>query len=178
MYWLVKDAMAEVFGQGNGDLTTLVDKVEGIATDDENLMLLAAAGRVEEMKAYLVSGKGPVNEQDTNGYTALMAAASYGQLEALRYLLSHDNVDLQMVDVEGDSALHYCMDVECLKALVEAGGDVNLKNTDGKTPKEHFMESIEDLQEDLEDDEGSEDAKLAMQEREKLTAMVEYLDEL
>ena len=101
------------------------------------MVLLATNGDLELLKGRLLSGTGKINEQDSNGYSPLMAAASYGQLDVLKFLLSWPGVEVNLVDLEGDSALHYCTSsVECMKALLAAGGKLDLKNEEGKTPLE------------------------------------------
>jgi len=153
----------DVFGSGSSqsELEALVGNVKDIAVQNENLILLATGGNVDGMKAYLLSEKGGLNEQDTNGYSALMAAASYCQLEVVKYLLSCSSIDIHLVDFEGDSALHYCADVDCAREILKAGGDINMKNVEGLTPKDKIFRELE------EDEEGNELEENELEENEQ-----------
>jgi ankyrin repeat protein len=56
-----------------------------------------------------------INEQDNNGCTALMRAAYSGYAEMVQYLLDH-GADKELVDAEGNKAIHYVR-TDCLTEL-------------------------------------------------------------
>mmetsp|Transcript_9731 Transcript_9731/g.12153 ORF Transcript_9731/g.12153 Transcript_9731/m.12153 type:complete len:211 (-) Transcript_9731:213-845(-) len=121
---------------------------------EKNIFVLAGEGNVAAVRSLLESQNKNgqdinVNCQDENGYSPLMAAASYGMVDMINYLLSK-GADVNLVDVDGDSSLHHCSNVECLKILIENGGDINLKNTDGLNVVDLARQN---LQEELGEDE-------------------------
>ena len=90
-----------------------------------------------------------VNDQDTYGYSALHAAASYGHADVLAYLISKGG-DVNIRDIDGDTPLHACDSAECAALLLAAGGDVNALNTESRSPlylslKDHREGMIEFL---------------------------------
>jgi ankyrin repeat protein len=76
-----------------------------------------------------------VNEQDPSGYTPLQAAASWDRVEMVEYLISK-GADVNLVDSEGDTALHYCENAKIAEVLVEHGADPLLRNKYGLLPIE------------------------------------------
>ena len=80
-------------------------------------------------------------------------------------------VNVNAVDTEGDSALHYADKVEAATFLVQSGIDTALLNTAGKTALQSKQEDIDEMMadEDTEDD----DADLL-----NLRALIEYLTSL
>ena len=71
-----------------------------------------------------------VNIRDKNGKTALMKASRQGNIDAISVLL-HAGADPNIVDGNGNTLLHYAVDGDCrkevLQAIVESGVDVNAK---------------------------------------------------
>ena len=90
---------------------------------------------------------------DRAGYTAIHAAASYGHLPLLRFLIKDRNGDINVKDLEGDTPLHMCELVEVAREMIEElGADVTLKNNEGLTPAEAMREEgdFDDLADYLE----------------------------
>lgn len=101
----------------------------------------ADRGDVEAMGRFLDDGF-PVNAGNEVGYTALMGAARGARLDMIRFLLSH-GAQAARADKRGFTALHWAVaqpahdpssQVACLRALLEAGADLNAQNEDGITP--------------------------------------------
>lgn len=86
-----------------------------------------------------------VTAADAFTYTPLHAAASYGHLEILRYLLSHSSAPPDAVnttDSDGDTALFVCESVDAARCLVEEySADAAHKNNEGLTPAQQASEN-------------------------------------
>lgn len=81
----------------------------------------------------------PINEQDSEGRTALHFAALCGHLPILLMLCYHDEINMNLVDKEGNTALHSSIEAghpDCVKVLVSANNPANkyIKNNDHLTP--------------------------------------------
>mmetsp|Transcript_58811 Transcript_58811/g.137659 ORF Transcript_58811/g.137659 Transcript_58811/m.137659 type:complete len:212 (+) Transcript_58811:54-689(+) len=108
----------------------------------ENLWTAAGDGdiaRVEEL--ITLSGFSP-SSQDENGYTPVMAAASWGHVDLLRILLQRDASAANVADSDGDTPLHHvaqAIELEAdqvrpvLELLLTHGADVSRRNAEGKT---------------------------------------------
>jgi ankyrin repeat protein len=71
---------------------------------------------------------------DRAGYTAIHAAASYGHLPLLHFLVKEREGDINIKDQEGDTPLHMCELVEVAREMInELGADVTIKNKEGLT---------------------------------------------
>ena len=78
---------------------------------------------------------------DRAGYTAIHAAASYGHLPLLRFLIQDRHGDINVQDLEGDTPLHMCELVEVAREMIEElGADVTVKNHEGLTAAEAVRE--------------------------------------
>ena len=107
-----------------------------------NIWVAAADNEVDVVKRNLESGVKP-DIKDPNGYTPIHAAASYGHIELLRYLVAQGG-DINVQDNEGDTPLHHVEDVASARALVEQfGADWKIKNGDGQTAAEYIEEDDE-----------------------------------
>jgi ankyrin repeat protein len=140
--------------------------------------IAAADGKLSLLQASLEQLQLPLSAADENGYTLLQAAASYGQLPVLQWILNHSTgtgsslVNVNAVDQEGDSALHYAGTVEAAKMLVEVGNiNVNLVNWQGKTALQAKREELQQFMDDEDEDSDSEDS-------ENLKKQIEYLSHL
>lgn len=105
---------------------------------------------------------------DENGFSFLHAACGYCRVGVIQWLLSN-NVNVNIRDADGDTALHHCDDAISAKLLMEGGADHQLTNDEGKNPlqvkEEEFHEG------DIENESDDED-------REKLKELVTYLKSL
>ena len=63
-------------------------------------------GNVDRVRFLLESGAHKTMDKDDLGYTCLHAAASYGHMALLDFLLARDDCDLTARDDDGDSPLH------------------------------------------------------------------------
>jgi ankyrin repeat protein len=108
----------------------------------------AMAADTEMMRLLLASGADPMPGLK-DGTTALMVAAGYGRipaessvseavaLEAVKFLLSLGNQNVNAVNQAGDAALHgvaYIGADKILRLLVDNGANVNVVNKRGLTP--------------------------------------------
>lgn len=77
------------------------------------------------------------SQQDEHGYSLLHAAASYGHADLLRALVKDYNVDVNLLDEDGETCLFVTERVDIAKCLVEElGVDYNKANEEGLTARE------------------------------------------
>ncbi|RZC35701.1 serine/threonine-protein phosphatase 6 regulatory ankyrin repeat subunit A-like, partial [Asbolus verrucosus] len=107
--------------------------------DRTPLHIAALHGHVECAKLLVEKG-GDVRARDEDGRTPLVAAAQYGQVAFVEYLLGCSGVDRTSQDRQGNTALHwacYRKHNNIALLLLENSEDVafvNTANGDGKTP--------------------------------------------
>lgn len=98
-------------------------------------------GDVQAVLRFLEDGFQP-NAGNEVGYTALMGAARGESLDVIRLLISRGG-QAALADKRGYTALHWSVaqapgnpakQVECMRALIEAGADPNARNEEGITP--------------------------------------------
>jgi hypothetical protein len=78
---------------------------------------------------------------DAHGYSLVHAAVSYNQLEVLRELIQRYHVSADIVDEDGETPLFAAETAEVARCLVEElGADVRIRNAEGKTAEEKFLE--------------------------------------
>jgi ankyrin repeat protein len=134
-----------------------------IAASDGNLALLQHALTTLNLP--------PSEASDENGYTLLQAASSYSRAAVMQWLVQTVAVDVNAVDTEGDTALHYADKVEAATFLLQSGIDVTILNVAGKTALQSKQDDMDEMMadEDIEDD----DVDLL-----NLRALIEYLTSL
>lgn len=128
----------KLFGVGNKETPNeRITDADGGMTE---LMRLAFVGNGDSLVGTLLTpgAKHNVNAKDKYGRTALMYAASRGNGYFAKNLISLEkkNVDVNARDKNGWTALMFASgvgSVSCVKALIEAGADVNAKGNDGRT---------------------------------------------
>ena len=80
------------------------------------------------------------SSQDAHGYSIVHAAASYNHLELLRTLISEFNVDVNMKDEDGETALFVVETVEAAQLLCEELQiDPSIRNAEGETAEEKIL---------------------------------------
>ena len=86
---------------------------------------------------YPIYGERSAHVEDENGYTPVMAAASWGHQELLELLLRLEPSAVEVRDAEGDTALHHVAQATeleeeqvrpVLTLLLEAKADVNVRS--------------------------------------------------
>ncbi|EPQ31739.1 uncharacterized protein PFL1_01071 [Pseudozyma flocculosa PF-1] len=113
--------------------------------DGKNIWIAAGEGDLERVK-YLVDERGiSPTAADEFTYTPLHAAASYGHLDILRFLLSHPSAPsdaANTTDSDGDTPLFVCETVEAARVLIdEFKADPKWKNNEGDTPASSAFEN-------------------------------------
>ncbi|RDW22954.1 ankyrin repeat-containing domain protein [Yarrowia lipolytica] len=108
-----------------------------------NIWVAASDGQLDVVKNFIENDGLSPNAKDENGYTPVHAAASYGHMDLLRYLIDKGG-DINVTDEDGDTALHTVEELEVAKNLVEEfKADFKAKNSDGQTPFEKLQEEDE-----------------------------------
>lgn len=80
----------------------------------------------------LQSNPSIASNQDEHGYSLLHAAASYGHIDLLRALVKDYNVDVNLLDEDGETCLFVTESLDIAKCLVEElGVDYNKRNDEG-----------------------------------------------
>ncbi|UZJ53941.1 hypothetical protein CBS101457_003261 [Exobasidium rhododendri] len=126
--------------------TSLVEDQSAVASSSQkNIWVAAGEGDIERVRHLVeVEGLSPISP-DQWTYTPLHAAASYGQIEVLRYLLGHNSAPasaIETTDEDGDTPLFAVEDVETARILVEEfGADAKRENSAGDTPAANAEEN-------------------------------------
>lgn len=103
-----------------------------------NIWIAASDGDIRRVRQLLAEGKVTPNSADNNGYTPMHAAASYGHVELLNYLIEQKG-DVNIRDSDGDTPLHVCETVEVARVLLEHNADLFARNDEGHTPLQKVL---------------------------------------
>ncbi|SNX82344.1 uncharacterized protein MEPE_01050 [Melanopsichium pennsylvanicum] len=156
----------------------------------KNIWIAAGEGDLERVKECVdVEGISPV-AADEFTYTPLHAAASYGQLDILRYLLTHPSAPSNAVnttDSDLDTPLFVCETIDSARCLIEEfSADAKHKNSEGLTAAQQALdneheelaqyiasvtgESLEETQDDHDEQEAVDEDENGMPRSSELTA--------
>lgn len=105
------------------------------ATPDISLTDAAVAGDIKAIRQHIAAGTDLNERNPEGGSTALIAAASFGQIEAASCLIEA-GAELELKNNEGSTALHtaaFLCRKEIVKALLAKGADRNARNNAGLT---------------------------------------------
>lgn len=80
---------------------------------------LLAADKSPDLLPLLRSNPALASAQDEHGYSLMHAAASYNYLDLLRALVTEFDVNVNLKDEDGDTALFVAETLDCAKLLVE-----------------------------------------------------------
>lgn len=94
----------------------------------DNIWVASTEGSVNKVTAFLESGVN-INAQDEYGFSPMHAAASYGHVALLEYLLTN-GADVNLRDLDGDTPLLICEDQASFEMLERHGADINATNND------------------------------------------------
>jgi ankyrin repeat protein len=163
--------MSAAFGLGRSpSSSTPADHNQPV--DGSTPWIAASDGNLNLLQHALTTLNLTPSVSDENGYTLLQAASSYSRAAVMQWLIQAPQaVNVNAVDTEGDSALHYADKVEAATYLVQSGIDTALLNVAGKTALQSKQEDMDEMMadEDTEDD----DVDLL-----NLRALIEYLTSL
>ena len=106
---------------------------EKAITMKEQLFDAAKTGNVETLK--MISAELPklMSERDDKGFTPLIVAAYYDQLEAVKFLVEQ-GADVNAQDSGGNTALMgvaFKNYIDVAHYLIDSGADINIKNPKG-----------------------------------------------
>ncbi|KAI9512049.1 ankyrin [Russula earlei] len=104
---------------------------------DKNIWVAAGDGDLSRVRVSSLSASHfiPIspNVPDSFTYTPMHAAASYGHLDVLTYLVSMGG-NVNVTDEDGDTPLYSVENVETARFLVDNGADLAWRNHEGFTP--------------------------------------------
>ncbi|KAG8762584.1 hypothetical protein FRC15_008436 [Serendipita sp. 397] len=105
----------------------------------KNIWVAASDGELERVQ-YLIEEEGiSPNAPDPNTYTPMHAAASYGHINVLEYLVSKGG-DVNITDEDGDTPLYTVESMEVAKWLVDNGAIVERVNSEDISPAQHLFD--------------------------------------
>ncbi|CAI6250383.1 unnamed protein product [Periconia digitata] len=106
-----------------------------------DLLLNLMDTRPESILASLTQHSHLASACDAHGYSLVHASVSYGQLAVLRELIQKYQVNVNLLDEDGETPLFAAETAEVAKCLVEdLGADRNVRNAEGKTAEDKFLE--------------------------------------
>ena len=85
----------------------------------------------------LIKAGAKVCATDNTGGTCLHIVSAKGRTETVRYLVGLKDVDVNIADDKGYTALHSAVDkghVDVVQVLIDAGADIDAKNNMGRSP--------------------------------------------
>ena len=121
-------AVCQVFIGAGADIETKNSKGRS------PLHLASISGELTTVKM-LVEAGADVRATDAARATCLIFAASNGHTDTVRYLVGFPEVDLNHRGCENYTALHVAVaHADVVQVLIDAGADIETKNTDGHSP--------------------------------------------
>jgi hypothetical protein len=111
-----------------------------MSTTQPNPFLLAA-DNPSQLLTLLRENPAIASSQDEHGYSLMHAAASYNHLDLLRALVNELNVNVDLKDEDGETAIFVAETPDCAKILVEElHADITIRGIEGQTPREKIAE--------------------------------------
>lgn len=105
-------------------------------------LILAVYNNNAEAVKFLISKGAKVDAQDMSGNTALMGATFKGYVNMVDILLSEGKANVNQINANGASALIFAATFgqkEIVEKLIAEGADVTIKDSRGKTAKDHAV---------------------------------------
>ncbi|KAI5982029.1 ankyrin repeat-containing domain protein [Pisolithus marmoratus] len=111
---------------------------------EKNIWVAAGDGDLLRVQELVERQSISPNAPDPFTYTPMHAAASYGQLQVLSYLVSQGG-DVNVTDEDGDTPLYTVENVETAQWLISHGAAVDRRNNEGVSPADHLEEDFPDV---------------------------------
>lgn len=131
---------ASVAGHVDAVKLLLEDGADPLAVDADGLTALmnaAEKGATDVMKVLVAAAGNPdyVNQMSTTGFNALIIASAHGHTDAVKYLITEANADVNLVHENKVGALMYAAasgHVDTMKVLLQDGNvEINALHTNG-----------------------------------------------
>ncbi|KAJ7104204.1 ankyrin repeat-containing domain protein [Mycena belliarum] len=110
----------------------------------KNIWVAAGDGDVDRVRHLIEQESLSPNAPDAFTYTPMHAAASYGQLQVLEYLISRGG-DVNVQDGDGDTPIYTVENVETARFLVDHGAILDRQNAEGVSPINHLREEFSEV---------------------------------
>ncbi|KAH8826374.1 ankyrin [Flagelloscypha sp. PMI_526] len=107
----------------------------------KNIWVAAGDGDLDRVRELVESVGIHPNSPDPYTYTPIHAAASYGHIHVLEYLLEKGG-NVNITDSDGDTPLYTVETTATAQYLVQHGAIVDRVNNDGISPIEHLSEDF------------------------------------
>ncbi|KAK0450129.1 ankyrin repeat-containing domain protein [Armillaria borealis] len=105
-----------------------------------NIWIAAGDGDLARVEELVLAGTLP-NIPDEFTYTPMHAAASYGHIHVLEFLLAHGG-DVNITDDDGETPLYVVEDVVTARWLIDHGAVIDRTNNEGVSPIESLAEDF------------------------------------
>ncbi len=138
---------------GAQELLTAGADLDARTTKGNNGLFVAVTRNKRKSFAWLLKQGINPNVQDTLGETVAMHLAQNDRLDYLKHLLTYKNVNLDLANTYGVTALHYATmysHIDCAKSLMDAGAQINTVTIQDSTPllaaaQNHCFDIFEDI---------------------------------
>ncbi|KAJ7170625.1 ankyrin repeat-containing domain protein [Mycena crocata] len=110
----------------------------------KNIWVAAGDGDLDRVRHLVEQESLSPNAPDAFTYTPMHAAASYGQLQILEYLISRGG-DVNVQDGDGDTPIYTVENVETARFLVTHGATLDRQNSEGVSPIDHLREEFSEV---------------------------------
>ncbi|KIJ52647.1 hypothetical protein M422DRAFT_26216 [Sphaerobolus stellatus SS14] len=107
----------------------------------KNIWVAAGEGDLDRVRELVENESFSPNTPDDYTYTPMHAAASYGQIDVLEYLVSKGG-DVNIKDEDNETPLFTVESVEVARWLVEHGADIHCCNAEGSFAAQHLAEEF------------------------------------
>ncbi|KAJ4495022.1 ankyrin [Lentinula edodes] len=107
----------------------------------QNLWVAAGDGDLARVQELIEHHSMSPNAPDPNTYTPMHAAASYGHIHVLEYLISRGG-DVNVIDSDGDTPIYTVENIDTAQYLVDKGATIDRVNEEGISPIAHLMEDF------------------------------------
>jgi ankyrin repeat protein len=116
--------------------------LHGILERGATVLMAAASSGVKEVVEEILKYSPEINARDERGRTAVFGAAEWRYGDEQRHadrpgvirILVAAGADLDIQDLNGNTALYETIDVDVARALIAGGASLNIRNDDGETP--------------------------------------------
>lgn len=111
---------------------------------EKNIWVAASDGDLDRVRELVENQSLGPNVPDENTYTPMHAAASYGHLHVLDYLVSKGG-NVNVTDADGDTPLYVVENIETARYLIQHGAVTNRCNDEGLSPAAYLSEDFPEV---------------------------------